>query len=110
MDQKILQYVTFPTEHFIKNPKKQQSNAVDLLNKIKIDCYFPQVLKDLNLDFLLINEDRRDIRRIKVCLNLASKPIQSDLIISTTARVPIIQPIPIENTSNKDWRVKATLV
>jgi hypothetical protein len=31
------------------------------------------------------------------------------LIIKTTARVPIIQPIPIENTSIKDWRVKATL-
>lgn len=36
MDQKILQYVTFPSEHVIKNAKKQQSNAVDLINKIKI--------------------------------------------------------------------------
>jgi hypothetical protein len=27
----------------------------------------------------------------------------------TTARVPIIQPIPIENTSQKDWRIKVTL-
>jgi hypothetical protein len=77
---------------------------------MKIDCYFPVVIKDLSLDFLLINEDRRDIRRIKLGLNLASKPIQSDLIISTTARIPIVQPIPIENTSNKDWRIKATLV
>ena len=42
-------------------------------------------------------------------MNLASKPIVSDLIIKTTARVPIIQPIPIENTTVKDWRVKATI-
>ena len=67
------------------------------------------VIKDLALDFLLINENKRDVRRIKLYLNLASKPIISDLIIKTTARVPIIQPIPIENTSLKDWRVKTTL-
>jgi hypothetical protein len=70
---------------------------------------FPVVIKDLALDFLLISNDKTDIRRIKLHLNLASKPIVSDLIIKTTARVPIIQPIPIENTSAKDWRVKATI-
>jgi hypothetical protein len=56
---------------------------------------FPVVIKDLALDFLLISNDKTDIRRIKLHLNLASKPIVSDLVIKTTARVPVIQPIPI---------------
>jgi hypothetical protein len=30
--------------------------------------------------------------------------------MKTSARMPIIQPIPIENTSSKDWRIKATLI
>ena len=107
MDQKILQYVTFPSEHVVKT--KKQTNAIDLISKLKIECNFPVVIKDLALDFLIINEDKRDVRRIKLHVNLASKPIVSDLIMKTTARMQIIQPIPIENTSIKDWRVKVTL-
>jgi len=107
MDQKILQYVTFPQEFILKTAKK--ISPTEQTGKLKIDCFFPVVIKDLALDFLLINQDKTDVRRIKLHLNLASKPIVSDLIIKTTARVPIIQPIPIENTSIKDWRVKATL-
>ena len=29
--------------------------------------------------------------------------------MKTTARVPILQPIPIENVTDKDWRVKVVL-
>jgi hypothetical protein len=66
-----------------------------MISKLKIDCNFAVVIKDLALDFLLISTDKKDVRRIKLHLNIAAKPIISDLIIKTTARVPIIQPIPI---------------
>ena len=94
MDQKILQYVTFPKENLIKNLKKQLSPA-DLINKFKFDCLFPVVIKDLAIDFLLISEDKRDVRRIKIHLNIANKPIISEIMMKTPARIPIIQPIPI---------------
>ena len=66
-----------------------------MISKLKIDCNFPVVIKDLALDFLLINADKKDVRRIKLHINLACRPVANDLIIKTTARVPIIQPIPI---------------
>ena len=93
MDQKILQYVTFPQEFILKTSRKL--NPTEQLSKLKIDCLFPVVIKDLALDFLLINQDKTDVKRIKLHLNIASKPIVSELIIKTTARVPIVQPIPI---------------
>lgn len=93
MDQKILQYVTFPQELALRNSKKP--SPAEQLSKLKIACMFPVVIKDLALDFLLISNDKTDIRRIKLHLHLASKPIVSDLVIKTTARVPVIQPIPI---------------
>lgn len=92
MDQKILQYVTFPQEFVLKTSKKQ---SIDSMSKLKLECSFPVVVKDLALDFLMINQNKTDVRRIKLHLNLATKPIVSDIIIKTTARVPIIQPIPI---------------
>jgi hypothetical protein len=61
----------------------------------------------------LIGDPRRDIqdvRRFKVGLNVAHKPLQQDLIMTTTARKPLLQPIPLENTSNKDWKVKVTIL
>jgi hypothetical protein len=54
MDQKILSYVTFPHEHIIKNAKKN-STASEMINKMKFECKFPAVIKDLVLDILLIN-------------------------------------------------------
>ena len=93
MDQKILQYVTFPQEFILKTSRKL--NPTEQLSKLKIDCLFPVVIKDLALDFLLINQDKTDVKRIKLHLNIASKPIVSELIIKTTARVPIVQTIPI---------------
>ena len=93
MDQKILQYVTFPQEFILKTSRKL--NPTEQLSKLKIDCLFPVVIKDLALDFLLIDQDKTDVKRIKLHLNIASKPIVSELIIKTTARVPIVQTIPI---------------
>ena len=86
--------MTFPKEHLIKNLKKQLSPA-DLINKFKFDCLFLVVIKDLAIDFLLISEDKRDVRRIKIHLNIANKPIISEIMMKTSARTPIIQPIPI---------------
>jgi hypothetical protein len=76
MDHKILQYVTFPHEHQIKNIKKQLSQA-DLISKFKFDCLFRVVIKDLAIDFLLVSQDKKDVRRIKIHINIANKPILS---------------------------------
>lgn len=113
MDNKILSYVSFPLDFSINlSTLKQQGANEQLLNnsnKLRIECLFDKVFKDLCLDFLLTNAEKTDVRRIKVHVNLGNKPIMSEIIMKTTARVPIIQPIPIENPTGKDWRIKATL-
>ncbi len=113
MDAKILDYITFPSQVTLKTSKKDQFGGVQHQNKIKIQYNFPHILKDLTLDFLLIGDAKRDIqdvRRFKISLNIVHKPLSQELIMTTTARKPICQLIPLDNTSGKDWKIKAAIV
>lgn len=56
MDPKISEHIRFPTEVILKGSKKE---GVEPQNKIKLDCNFSYVLKDLTLDFLLLGDPER---------------------------------------------------
>lgn len=102
MDPKILQYISIPSELTLFNRKKVKS---DLRNRLKMECNFNIIIKDLILDFVLISLDKRDVRRFKAQINVTSQPIVSHLTMKTNARTPLIQEIPIENTTTKDWKI-----
>ena len=55
MDPRISDHVTFPREVVLKGSKKDSPEQ----NKIKIDCNFSTVIKDLALDFLLLGHPNR---------------------------------------------------
>lgn len=112
MDSKINQYVSIPSEVILKKFKKDASN-VDFQNKIKFQYNFPHVLKDMTLDFLLIGDIKReiqDVRRFRVSLNIVHRPLQQELMMTTSARKSLVQQIPIENITNKDWKIKANII
>lgn len=78
-------------------------------NKLRLDCHFLSVIKDLSLDFLLIGDARRDVqdvRRFRVGLSIQQPPLLQDIIMTTTARKLLTQSIPLDNNTLKDWKVK----
>jgi hypothetical protein len=98
MDPRITEYITFPLEVALKNQKKDIISGVDFQNKIRLEYHFLHLLKDLTLDFLLIGDPHRDIqdvRRFRVGLTVAHKPLQQELVMTTTARKSLTQPIPL---------------
>lgn len=108
MDPKILEHINFPREVMLRGAKKESPEN----NKIRLDCNFTSVLKDLSLDFLLLGDPRRDIqdvRRFKVALNIQHAPIIQDILMTTPARKTLSQPIPIENSTTKDWKIKVAI-
>ena len=56
MDPKITEHISFPSEVMLKVLKKE---GLQPQNKLKLDCNFNCVLKDLTLDFLLIGDPER---------------------------------------------------
>lgn len=107
MDPKILQFIKFPNELTIFHRKKSKT---DIRNKLKIECNFNIIIKDLVLDFVLLSSDKRDVRRFKAQVNVTSQPIVSNLVMKTNARTPLVQEIPFENSSNKDWKINCQIV
>ena len=108
MDPKITEHINFPKEVMMKGAKKESPEN----NKIKIDCNFSSVLKDLALDFLLLGDPRRevqDVRRFRVALTIQHPPLTQDIIMTTSARKTLIQSIPLENSTLKDWKVKVAI-
>ena len=113
MDAKIADYVTFPAEVTLKHFKKDIVSGIDSQNKIRLEYNFTHLLKDLTLDFLLIGDPRReiqDVRRFKVGLTIVHRSLQQELVMTTTARKSLAQLIPLENSSAKDWKVKASIL
>jgi hypothetical protein len=49
------------------------------------------IIKDLVLDFVLLNHDKRDVRRFKALINVTSQPIVTNLVMKTNARTPLVQ-------------------
>ena len=58
---------------------------------------------------MLISLDKRDVRRFRAQINVTSQPIVSNLVIKTNTRTPLVQDIPIENSTNKDWKINFCL-
>lgn len=102
-----MEHITFPREVLLKGAKKDSQD-----NRIRLDCNFTCVLKDLVLDFLLLGDPRRDVqdvRRFRVALNIQHAPITQEIMMTTSARKTLAQPIPIENSTTKDWKIKITI-
>lgn len=106
MDPKILQFIKFPSELTIYHRKK---NKTDIRNKLKIECNFNIIIKDLILDLVLLSNDKRDVRRFRSQVTVTSQPMISNLVMRTNARTPLVQEIPFENTSNKDWKINCMI-
>ena len=105
MDPKILELIKIDPELTLFKTKAK----TDSRNKIKIECNFNIIIKDLALDLVLVSPDRKDVRRFKAHINISSQPIVSSLSLKTHARTPLIQEIPIENPTAKDWKIQCII-
>jgi hypothetical protein len=107
MDPKIKQFMEIPSEIWIF--QRKGNGKQDLKNKLKVICNFNFIVRDLVLDFVLINKDKKDVRRFKAHINVLSQPIITNLEMRINARSSLVQDIPIENTSLKDWKVSLVI-
>lgn len=69
MDPKILQFIKFTSDVTIYNRKKSKN---EVKNKLKIECNFNVIIKDLIFDFVLVSADKKDVRRFKASANVTN--------------------------------------
>ena len=57
----------------------------------------------------LKNLDKTDVRRYKLLVNPLPKPVKAALEFKVPAREVITQELPIINSSQQDWHIKALI-
>ena len=58
---------------------------------------------------MLMSPDRVDVRRIRFTVTSISKPVRATIEMTCPARENLIQEIPINNPSERDYVIKATI-
>jgi hypothetical protein len=71
---------------------------------------FKVAVKEYTQIFTLINEARTDVRRLRLTVTPTPRPVKAKLLMKCPARETLVQEIPISNTSDRDYVIKATIV
>jgi hypothetical protein len=71
---------------------------------------FKTAVKDYLSHYMLINETKTDVRRIRIQVTSLPKPIKALLDFVIPAREIVSQEIPIVNNTDRDFNLKITLI
>ncbi|EWS70940.1 flagellar associated protein, putative (macronuclear) [Tetrahymena thermophila SB210] len=90
--------------------QQEQTQTVDLVNKLPISLLFKNAVKDFKVSLTLKNVNLTDIRRYKLEISAFPKPVRSTLEFRVPARQSTTQEIPIVNNTERDWNIKVNFV
>lgn len=85
--------------------QKSDSNQ----NRLNFSMNFKTAVKDYLSHFILMNETKTDVRRIRIQCTSLPKPIKATLEFVAPAREVLVQDIPIVNNTDRDFNLKVTL-
>lgn len=84
-------------------------NHVDLLNKIPINFLYKFPVQNQLATILMRNPARNDVRIYQLRLTILPKKVKALLEMSTPARIPLVQNIPIINTLDQEVSIKLSM-
>jgi hypothetical protein len=78
-------------------------------NPLNILLAFKTAVKDFIQYFTLINQERTDVRRIRVTVTAIPKPVRATIEMTCPARETLVQDIPICNATDRDFVIKVVI-